>query len=37
MSGYAAAATTLALLMSEADRLGLSGVALKADPALPAG
>lgn len=36
-TGYAAAATTLALLMSEARRLKLSGVGLKADPALPAG
>ncbi|MCM3849223.1 ethanolamine ammonia-lyase subunit EutC [Pseudonocardia sp. DR1-2] len=36
-TGYAAAATTLALLMSEARRLKLSGVALKADPALPPG
>ncbi|ALE72124.1 ethanolamine ammonia-lyase [Pseudonocardia sp. EC080610-09] len=36
-TGYAEAATTLALLMSEAWRLKLSGVALKADPALPAG
>lgn len=35
-TGYAAAATTLAMLMAEARRLGLSGVALKADPALPA-
>ncbi|MFP5019744.1 ethanolamine ammonia-lyase subunit EutC [Pseudonocardia phyllosphaerae] len=33
--GYAEAATTLALLMSEAKRLKLSGVSLKADPALP--
>ncbi|MBC3189657.1 ethanolamine ammonia-lyase subunit EutC [Pseudonocardia sp. C8] len=36
-TGYAAAATTLALLMSEARRLKLSGVGLKAGPALPAG
>ena len=36
-TGYAAAATTLAMLMSEAKRLKLSGVGLKADPALPAG
>ena len=36
-TGYAEAATTLALLMSEARRLKLSGVGLKADPALPAG
>ncbi|HEX4248283.1 MAG TPA: ethanolamine ammonia-lyase subunit EutC [Pseudonocardia sp.] len=35
-TGYEAAATTLAMLMAEARRLGLSGVALKADPALPA-
>lgn len=35
-TGYAAAATTLALLMAEAQRLKLSGVGLKADPALPA-
>lgn len=35
-TGYAAAATTLAMLMAEARRLGLSGVQLKADPALPA-
>jgi ethanolamine ammonia-lyase small subunit len=35
-TGYAAAATTLVMLMAEARRLGLSGVALKADPALPA-
>ncbi|MEQ3550493.1 ethanolamine ammonia-lyase subunit EutC [Pseudonocardia nematodicida] len=34
-TGYAAAATTLALLMAEAQRLKLSGVGLKADPALP--
>ena len=34
--GYEAAASTLAMLMAEARRLGLSGVALKADPALPA-
>jgi ethanolamine ammonia-lyase small subunit len=33
-TGYEAAATTLAMLMAEARRLGLSGVALKADPAL---
>lgn len=33
-TGYAAAATTTAMLMAEAKRLGLSGVALKADPAL---
>lgn len=33
-TGYAAAATTLAMLMAEAARLGLSGVSLKADPAL---
>ncbi|SFM56347.1 Ethanolamine ammonia-lyase light chain [Pseudonocardia ammonioxydans] len=36
-TGYAEAATTLALLMGEARRLKLSGVGLKADPALPAG
>lgn len=36
-TGYAAAATTLALLMSEANRLKLSGVTLKADPALGPG
>lgn len=36
-TGYAAAATTLALLMSEARRLKLSGVGLKADPALTGG
>ena len=35
-TGYAAAATTLVMLMAEERRLGLSGVALKADPALPA-
>lgn len=35
-TGYEAAASTLAMLMAEARRLGLSGVALKADPALPA-
>jgi amino acid transporter len=35
-TGYEAAATTLAMLMAEAGRLGLSGVALKADPALEA-
>ncbi|MDN5749737.1 MAG: ethanolamine ammonia-lyase light chain EutC, partial [Pseudonocardia sp.] len=34
-TGYAAAATTCAMLMAEARRLGLSGVALKADAALP--
>ncbi|RZT84398.1 ethanolamine ammonia-lyase light chain [Pseudonocardia sediminis] len=34
-TGYAEAATTLAMLMAEARRLGLSGVSLKADPALP--
>lgn len=34
---YAAAATTLAMLMAEAQRLGVSGVAVKADPALEAG
>lgn len=33
-TGYDAAATTCAMLMAEAKRLGLSGVALKADPAL---
>jgi ethanolamine ammonia-lyase small subunit len=33
-TGYEAAATTTAMLMAEARRLGLSGVALKADPAL---
>jgi len=33
-TGYAAAATTTAMLMAEARRLGLSGVGLKADPAL---
>lgn len=35
-TGYETAATTLAMLMAEARRLGLSGVSLKADPALPA-
>ncbi|MCW0213321.1 MAG: ethanolamine ammonia-lyase subunit EutC [Pseudonocardia sp.] len=35
-TGYEAAATTLAMLMAEARRRGLSGVALKADPALEA-
>jgi ethanolamine ammonia-lyase small subunit len=35
-TGHAAAATILVMLMAEARRLGLSGVALKADPALPA-
>lgn len=35
-TGYAEAATTLAMLMAEARRLGLSGVSLKADPALGA-
>jgi ethanolamine ammonia-lyase small subunit len=35
-TGYAAAAGTLAMIMAEAKRLGLSGVGLKADPALPA-
>ena len=34
-TGYEAAATTLVLLMAEANRLKLSGVGLKADPALP--
>lgn len=33
-TGYQAAATTTAMLMAEARRLGMSGVALKADPAL---
>jgi ethanolamine ammonia-lyase small subunit len=33
-TGYDAAATTCAMLMAEAKRLGLSGVGLKADPAL---
>lgn len=33
-TGYEAAATTTTMLMAEAKRLGLSGVALKADPAL---
>jgi ethanolamine ammonia-lyase small subunit len=33
-TGYEAAATTCAMLMAEAKRLGVSGVALKADPAL---
>lgn len=32
--GYAEAAVTLAMLMTEASRLGVSGVRLKADPAL---
>ncbi len=36
-TGYETAATTLAMLMAEARRLGLSGVSLKADPALEAG
>lgn len=35
-TGYEAAATTLVMLMAEANRLGLSGVSLKADPALEA-
>ena len=34
-TGYEAAATTLVMLMAEANRLRLSGVGLKADPALP--
>ncbi len=34
-TGYDAAATTLVLLMAEANRLKLSGIGLKADPALP--
>ncbi|MBW0114731.1 ethanolamine ammonia-lyase subunit EutC [Pseudonocardia abyssalis] len=33
-TGYEAAATTTAMLMAEARRLGVSGVTLKADPAL---
>ncbi|GAA3234958.1 ethanolamine ammonia-lyase subunit EutC [Pseudonocardia petroleophila] len=33
-TGYEAAATTAAMLMAEARRLGVSGVTLKADPAL---
>ena len=34
-TGYEAAATTLVMLMAEATRLRLSGIGLKADPALP--
>lgn len=34
-TGYEAAATTLVMLMAEANRLRLSGIGLKADPALP--
>jgi ethanolamine ammonia-lyase small subunit len=36
-TGYEAAAATLVMLMTEARRRGLSGVALKADAALPPG
>ncbi len=35
-TAYDVAADTLVLLLTEARRLGLSGVRLKADPALPA-